>query len=201
MLFLLFMGVIGAAIGWITNILAIKLLFRPAEPISLPFVGWTLQGLIPKRHNEIALALANVVSLELITGNDVAHSLGKEEIKEKLVIKIQLLVRERVMDKLPAIVPRVVQVKIADYVCGALGQEIRSFLNNPQQIIREDELEAIREEIKSIVEEKVKSFNLQRLEELIYLVAQKELKHIELLGGILGFLIGLIQGLITLLFI
>ena len=33
---IIFMVIIGAVIGWITNILAIKLLFRPLRPYKIP---------------------------------------------------------------------------------------------------------------------------------------------------------------------
>ena len=51
--------------------------------------------------------------------------------------------------------------------------------------------------IKEIVENKVNDLDLIELENIILSVADKELKHIELLGLILGFLIGIVQGIIT----
>ena len=36
---------IGAAIGWFTNFVAIKLLFRPHEPVSI--FGFSIQGDYP----------------------------------------------------------------------------------------------------------------------------------------------------------
>jgi uncharacterized membrane protein YheB (UPF0754 family) len=44
-----------------------------------------------------------------------------------------------------------------------------------------------------IVESKVASLELDRLEDLINRVASKELRTIELLGGVLGFLVGVVQ--------
>ena len=55
---ILFMAVIGAIIGGVTNHLAIKMLFKPHNPIyikgkRLPFTP----GLIPKRREELARQL------------------------------------------------------------------------------------------------------------------------------------------------
>ena len=47
-----------------------------------------------------------------------------------------------------------------------------------------------------MVENKINELDLYQLEELIIKVAKKELKHIEILGLVLGFLIGIIQGII-----
>lgn len=199
--FVICMGLVGATIGWITNLLAIKLLFRPYRVFVIPLVGWTFQGLIPKRQAEIAVALGNVVSSELITGSDVAFSLSKAEIKDKLARKVEEHVRERVLEKLPGVIPTVIQTLVADLLGKTLQHEIANFLDNPSKVIQEEDLEDIRQEIRVIVEEKVKSFDVKRLEEITYLIAQKELKHIELLGGVLGFFIGILQGAITLLLI
>lgn len=199
-LFLIFMGLVGAAIGWITNLLAIKLLFRPYQPIIIPIFAWMIQGLIPKRQRDIAKVLGNVVSSELITGNDVASSLSKDEIKHKLARKVEEHVRERVLAKLPAVIPLVIQSLVADLLSKTLQSEVANFLDDPAKVIQEEDLEDIRQEISVIVEEKVKSLDLKRLEELTYLIAQKELKHIELLGGVLGFFIGILQGTITIFF-
>jgi len=47
-----------------------------------------------------------------------------------------------------------------------------------------------------IVEEKIMAFNLLKLEKVVLSIAEKELKHIEILGGVLGFIIGLFQLLV-----
>lgn len=46
---ILILTVVGGLIGWITNILAIKLLFRPITPIRIPILNFEILGLIPKR--------------------------------------------------------------------------------------------------------------------------------------------------------
>ncbi len=42
------LSIIGASIGYITNVIAIKLLFRPVEPMNV--IGFKIQGVIPKRQ-------------------------------------------------------------------------------------------------------------------------------------------------------
>ena len=188
----------GAVIGWITNVVAIRLLFRPYRPYRLPLVGWTFQGLIPKRKKDIAAALGLVISGQLITGEDVARSLGREEIREKIASKVRTYVQERVLDRLPFLIPQALQTALAEYAGNTLYQEVMNFLENPQVILQESELEDIKTEINRIVEEKILSFDMKRLEEITYALARTELRHIELLGGVLGLLIGLAQGCLAL---
>jgi len=55
-------------------------------------------------------------------------------------------------------------------------------------------------EISKIVEDKINSFDLSKVEEIVFDIAKKELRHIEILGAILGFAIGIVQGIIVHLF-
>ena len=48
-------------------------------------------------------------------------------------------------------------------------------------------------DVRALVTEKVREFPIARLEELILEVARRELRAIELLGGLLGLLVGLAQ--------
>ena len=52
---LVIMVIISAAIGWITNWVAIKMLFRPHNEINLGL--FKIQGLIPKRRAEIGTGM------------------------------------------------------------------------------------------------------------------------------------------------
>ena len=48
-------------------------------------------------------------------------------------------------------------------------------------------------DVKAIVYDKVVNFSSDKLEGILYAIMKKEFKFIELLGGVLGFIIGLIQ--------
>ena len=75
--------VIGAVIGYFTNYIAVKMLFKPLHPVyigkkQLPFTP----GLIPKRKDELAAAVGKAVSEKLLTGEDLAQAIPAEAIKE-----------------------------------------------------------------------------------------------------------------------
>ncbi len=193
--FILLMGMVGALIGWLTNVAALKLLFRPQEAIFIPFVGFKIQGLIPKRQRDMAMAIGEVVSAELLTGNDIARSLARPEIKEKIAGKVASHVQERVLVKIPPFIPRNIQITILEYIGKYLQTEVINFLENPQNIINDEE--EIAKEIKEIVESKILALDLNRLEEIVTRLAKEELKHIEIIGGILGFIIGIAQGVLA----
>ncbi len=53
--------------------------------------------------------------------------------------------------------------------------------------------------LQEVVREQVDSFPIEKLEELVLNVANRELKMITVLGAVLGGVIGIVQGLIVLL--
>ncbi|MCE7793705.1 DUF445 family protein [Salipaludibacillus sp. CUR1] len=55
--------------------------------------------------------------------------------------------------------------------------------------------------IRDIVKDEVNQFPLSRLEHMLLLIANRELKMIAVLGGIIGALVGFVQGIIVLFFI
>ena len=82
---LAFMAFIGALIGGMTNHLAIKMLFRPHNPIyfrgkRLPFTP----GLIPKRRDELAKQLGVTVTNYLLTPETIRKKFFSQDIKDKV---------------------------------------------------------------------------------------------------------------------
>jgi uncharacterized membrane protein YheB (UPF0754 family) len=195
MAFILSMGIVGALIGWLTNVAALKLLFRPQQAYAVPLIGWRIQGLIPKRQRDMAVAIGDIVSTDLLTGNDIAQSLSRPEIKERIASKVASHVQERVLVKIPPFIPRNIQIATLEYIGKSLRAEVINFLDNSQNIIK-DQWDIARE-IKQIVEDKIMALDLNRLEEMVTRLAKEELKHIEVIGGVLGFIIGIVQGLIA----
>jgi uncharacterized membrane protein YheB (UPF0754 family) len=195
MAFILSMGIVGALIGWLTNVAALKLLFRPQQAYAVPLIGWRIQGLIPKRQRDMAVAIGDIVSTDLLTGNDIAQSLSRPEIKERIASKVASHVQERVLVKIPPFIPRNIQIATLEYIGKSLRAEVINFLDNSQNIIK-DQWDIARE-IKQIVEDKIMALDLNRLEEMVTRLAKEELKHIEVIGGVLGFIIGIAQGLIA----
>lgn len=84
--------IIGAMIGYGTNWIAIKMLFRPLKPIkignfTLPFTP----GIIPKRQEKLAVAIGQMVGNNLFTTQDIQNMLLCEEIENEVVQKILMM--------------------------------------------------------------------------------------------------------------
>lgn len=190
----LFLTVVGAVIGWITNVLAIKMLFRPIRPLKIPLLNITIQGLIPKRRHDIAVSIGNVVEKELVSINEIFDRLVTEENKKEVIsiIKEKLL---RVIDyKIPAIIPYSIKNKIIEYFEDQINKDAMSILDSSIDGIIGNTVYKIK--IGEMVEEKIEELELLNMEKIILNLVSKELKYIELIGGLLGGIIGLTQSIV-----
>ena len=79
---LILMTVVGTFIGWVTNYIAIKLLFRPYKEINI--FGFKLQGVIPKRRNEMAENVAKTINAELINIKDITSKINSIDLNEEI---------------------------------------------------------------------------------------------------------------------
>ncbi|KAI3350338.1 DUF445 family protein [Clostridium botulinum] len=192
---LLFLTLIGGLIGWVTNILAIKLLFRPIKPIKIPILNIEIIGLIPKRQKEIAKNIGEVIANELLTVDDLFSEIIKEDDKEDFNEYIKNKIVTIITEKINFI-PAPFNMMIKNYIDEIINNELNPIINDIYNTIIIKSKEKI--DIQKIVEEKINLLDLNKLESIIISVAKKELKHIEILGFILGGLIGIIQSLIIL---
>lgn len=191
------LAVVGGVIGWVTNILAIKLMFRPINPIKIPLINLEIIGLIPKRKNEIAQNIGEVVAKELLSIDDIIKNAITEEDKVIFSQLVKNKIRNLVAGKMD-FVPAPFRMMVQGPIDNIIEEEVDGAL-------KEMESEAVNHikdkvDIKEMVEEKINELDLQELERIIINVAKKELKHIEVLGFILGAAIGIVQGLVVMLF-
>ncbi|MDD2481534.1 MAG: DUF445 family protein [Lutispora sp.] len=196
---ILFSLVIGGIIGWITNVLAIKMLFRPIYPIKVPALGLQIQGLLPKRRAEMAISIGQTVESELINFKEIFERLIDNNNSDKIIKIVKDKVSENIYDKMPSLVPQIIKNAVVQYIEEQIDKEAPNIMEGLINEIYEKASKEIR--IGSMIEEKINSFDLIKIEELTLSIAKKELKHIEILGGVLGALIGLFQGLLLFLFI
>ena len=194
---LLVMVLISGAIGWITNWVAIKMLFRPHKEIN--FGLFKIQGLIPKRKAEIGTGIASIIQNELISVKDVISNIDREEFSKRLNSLIDDVLdknlKKKVKEKFPLL-----QMFFTDKVAKDVGNTIKDIVMENQEKIFEIFSNYAEENIdfEVIISDKISNFSLDKLEEIITLLAKKELKHIEVIGAVLGVLIGAIQYFITL---
>jgi uncharacterized membrane protein YheB (UPF0754 family) len=91
----------GAIIGFVTNVVAIRMLFRPLREIRvlgirLPFTP----GILPRQRHRLAQSIGAMVERELITPEIVRERLSRNDVREKIKEALSLFT-EKIYDKTP----------------------------------------------------------------------------------------------------
>ena len=183
---------ISALIGWFTNYLAVRMIFRPYNSVAVGI--FKIQGLIPKRKEELAISIGKTVSSHLVSHEDMVASIKNTKIDNSFEKVIDTKLEQFINQKLFAFNPMIVAFinsEIKNRIKIAVVAEIVELLPELAEkfaIGLENTMN-----VQALVTERIKEFDLPKLEKIILDIASKELKAIELYGAILGFIIGLIQ--------
>jgi uncharacterized membrane protein YheB (UPF0754 family) len=195
---LLLIPVISAFIGWFTNWIAIKMLFHPKEPKKI--LGLTFHGIFPKRQQQFAEKLGKLVSTELLSFEDIEKKITQKENTDKILPQIEAHIDDFLRHRLSSTFPMLsmfIGDKTITQMKGAFMAELEtifpSVLKNYMGNLQKDL------DLEQIVTSKVQGFSSDKLESILNDIMKKEFKFVEIIGGVLGFIIGLLQVVITLL--
>lgn len=192
---LLILALIGGFIGWITNLIAIRLLFRPLNPIRLPF-GIRIQGVLPARKKDLGVSIGNVIENKLLKPDEIMASLVQEKDIDHLKKSITENVIKILKDKLPAFLHGFTDKTIKKQLDSFMAKDGDRYIH---EMIGKMITEATQNlAISKMVIEKIEALDLISFESMVLGVVNRELRFIEYLGAILGFLIGILQGLVSL---
>jgi uncharacterized membrane protein YheB (UPF0754 family) len=197
-IWLILIPLISAFIGWFTNWIAIKMLFHPKEPKKI--LGMTFHGIFPKRQKQFAEKLGKLVSQELLSFSDIEAKITQPENIKKIMPSIEVHIDHFLRNKLSEVFP-MLSMFIGDKTINQLKavfiteletifpSTLKSYMGSLQQDL----------DLEKIVVEKVSAFSSDKLESILYQIMSKEFRFVEIIGAVLGFIIGLLQVALTLL--
>ena len=183
--------IIGAVIGYCTNLLAIRMLFRPHRAVyifgkRLPFTP----GLIPKEQarlaNKMAAAIGNKILTHEVMVRELVPLLDKLDIEGPVIIK--KLINEHV-GKLagaflkPDKIYESIKDELLNFISSKNASDDGTQENTASEMVRHIDLVRI-------IEDRINSFDPEEAEAVILSVIKKELHLVMALGGVLGFIIG-----------
>lgn len=183
---------VGALIGWVTNLLAVKMLFRPLHAREI--LGITFHGLIPRRRTEIAATVARTIERDLLSTEEISNVLHRLDWEREVARAVDEIVDQRLkaIRLLPFSDGLVTTLK--DGLARALLREIDQRRSTLVDRFRE------RLDLQGMVVERMERFDIGQFETLVLRVASRELSAIVWMGAVLGFLVGVAQvGLMLLL--
>jgi uncharacterized membrane protein YheB (UPF0754 family) len=190
--FIYLLPILAALIGWITNYLAIKMLFHPHQPKKI--LGLTFQGVFPKRQAQIAEKLGDLVANELFSMKDVAQKIEdlstQPEALEEVGKRIEQTIRGKLISAFPML-SMFLSDEMIEKVTSLFKGELEDFLRVSSQGLAVKMEESV--DIQTLVREKVQAFSSNKIEELLLGFMEQEFRFIEKIGAFLGFLIGCIQ--------
>ena len=175
----------GGVIGYVTNVLAVRMLFHPRRPRCLPRTGLCIVGLIPARKREIAERLAEAVASYALSGE------AGRRIAESLSRRLAETLAGELEERLLAVplLPRSMARAIAAGAAEALAPRLAAYLERAYESV----------DVAAIVRGQLESLDEAEVEEVFRRVAGRELRAIELMGLVIGMVIGFLQGLVGLL--
>lgn len=195
---LILIPLISAFIGWFTNWIAIKMLFHPREPKK--YFGITLHGIFPKRQKVFAEKLGKLVSEELLSFEDIQLQITNPENLKKLSPMLEGHIENFLRVKLNEEMP-FISLFIGKKTINSLKKMFMLELETLFPQVMKKYSVHLKEDLdlEKIVTEKVGAFSTEKLEAILYQIMSKEFRFVEIIGAVLGFVIGLVQVLITLL--
>ncbi len=169
--------VVGALLGFITNFIAIKLLFRPKKRV----LGF--QGLLPKRQKELAKKAGEIVNNYLVNSEDIRLQLNRESLERAV---------DNYLDRNKNLLWEIGVARkfIKTIVVSLLIDSDGYFNKNIIESIIDNEM------VSKIVQKKIEEFDIMQLENIIKKASGHEIRFIIITGAILGFVIGLIEALL-----
>jgi uncharacterized membrane protein YheB (UPF0754 family) len=184
--------------GWVTTWIAIKMLFHPRRPINI--LGFKLQGIFPKNQKLIAQKLGQVVSKEFLSFAEIEAKVTNPENLQKLKPEIEAHIDKFLREKLTDLFP-MLSMFIGDKTINQLKDAFLLELENLFPILMKSYMTKLEKDLdlEKIVTEKVASFSSEKLEDILNQITKKEFQFLEVIGGVFGFLIGLLQVLIQIL--
>ncbi|HKC37540.1 MAG TPA: DUF445 family protein [Chitinophagaceae bacterium] len=193
---LLVIPLISAFIGWFTNWIAIKMLFHPKEPKRI--LGITFHGIFPKRQKTFAEKLGKMISVEFLSFEDIEQKIANPENLQKLMPMVEAHVDNFLRNKLGDEMP-FLSLFIGEKTIRSLKKIFMLELEILFPQIMKNYAGHLQEELdlEKIVIDKVSAFSTDKLEDILYQIMSKEFRFVEILGGVIGFIIGIVQVLIT----
>jgi uncharacterized membrane protein YheB (UPF0754 family) len=181
-----------AFVGWITNYIAVKMIFHPAEFWGIGKLGW--KGIIPNHAVKMSSLIAKILTERLVKPHELFQRVDPNEISHQIQDLIDLKAKEIIKDIIATENPLLWSL-LSDDIKKSLEDEVRKEI--PKQIIEVYksfglELDNVLE-FDEIIKSSLSGHKTSILIEMFQRCGGPEFQFIIVSGIYFGFLIGLIQ--------
>jgi len=186
---LLAMAVIGGLIGYLTNKIAVKMLFRPYKRWNFGIIK--IQGVLPKRQADIAKSVGETVEHSLLNNADLYERILGESSREHLKKTLGEALAKKIHRFVPSFFRTMLGSDFDRMIMQFLDSEGDNLINMMLEHIKENAENELN--VKELIEERINALDLHELEQMVKDLTKKELRHIETIGLVLGLFIGVTQ--------
>jgi uncharacterized membrane protein YheB (UPF0754 family) len=196
----LLIPLISALVGWFTNVVAIKMMFHPIEFVGIPpYLGW--QGVIPANALRLAKVSNALITQKLLSLRQLFdQTFSADSFAGKLGAVIDD-VTEQVIDEVANKHAKPMWDNAGEFMQNKVREQVRSEVIEVSRAIAmdmADDIDGIMDIEKTVLEAMERHKAL--MGEMFYEVGHREFKFIERSGLFFGFLFGVFQMLIWVLY-
>lgn len=185
----------GLLIGYLTNWLALKLIFRPLRPINLGL--FKVQGLFLKRQKEVAATYANLVATKILTTKNIFNAILKGSQKpllNQIIKKHTTKAVDNIAGSLRAILQLIAGVNAYEAIKKETALAFQEVL--PQMISKTFDYTDKAIDMENTLNEKMANLSPEAFEGFLHPVFEADELKLLLVGGILGMFAGFLQLLV-----
>jgi uncharacterized membrane protein YheB (UPF0754 family) len=184
--------IMGVVVGYLTNWLALQMIFRPLEPKK--FIFFSYQGLFLRRQEEVSKELANIIANKVLNTENLIRLIFKGkggDLLVKLVLDNAYKGVENIMREKAPIAPillgsektQIIKMKVADKIVGIIPEvadRIQYYITDTLKI-------------EATVNERLAKLSKAQFEDILHSVFKEDEMTLILLGAFLGGMVGLLQ--------
>lgn len=196
----LLIPLISALVGWFTNVVAIKMMFHPVEFVGIsPYLGW--QGVIPANALRLAKVSNALITDKLLSLRELFdETFNADSFTGKLGAVVDD-VTEQVIDEVAKKHAKLIWDNAGEFMQRKVRAQVRAEIIDVSRAIAmdmADDIDEIMDIEKTVLEAMERHKEL--MGEMFYEVGFKEFKFIERSGLYFGFLFGIFQMIIWVLY-
>ena len=196
----LLIPLISALVGWFTNVVAIKMMFHPVEFVGIPpYLGW--QGVIPANALRLAKVSNALITEKLLSLKQLFdETFNAESFAGKLGTVIDD-VTEQVIDEVANKHAKAMWDNAGEFMQNKVREQVRAEVIEVSRAIAmdmADDIDKIMDIEKTVLDAMERHKAL--MGEMFYEVGRREFKFIERSGLYFGFLFGIFQMIVWVLY-
>jgi len=184
--------VFGFAVGWFTNFVALKVIFKPTDPVKI--CGSTIHGIFLKRQKEVSSTYARVVCVEIVHTKAMWDAIlnGPKKSNFYAMLRAHTIV---FTEKLVQGIKPFALVALGDDQFGELKECVANkVIERIPTIIDESYIYATEAmALEETIKERMKKLSSEEFESVLHPAFEEDEILLIMVGGVLGMIVGIIQ--------